>query len=96
MAVQMLCRCGTVYSAKEADLKRGWGYSCGKSCAAKRRDFGGKKATRIDGGTPVKQTKRKPCTDRPNDSRRLSPSEAAHREAVDWEGLGWDAHKDSF
>lgn len=38
--VWMVCACGTEYPAREADLKRGWGLSCSKSCAAIRRDFG--------------------------------------------------------
>lgn len=95
MSVQMLCHCGTEYPAKEADLKRGWGYSCSKSCAAKRRDFGAPKAKPVN-GAKVKQVKRSPSTDRPNDPRRLTEQQRAHNEAIDWEGLGWDAHKDSF
>lgn len=35
--VEMICHCGNQYNAKIADLKRGWGKSCSKSCAAKRR-----------------------------------------------------------
>lgn len=36
----MVCHCGKHYQARVADLKRGWGLSCGKSCAAVRREFG--------------------------------------------------------
>ncbi len=53
--VAMVCRCGTNYDATQADLNRGWGRSCDKSCAAKRRDFGGKAAKRLD-GKPLKMT----------------------------------------
>ncbi|UIW10231.1 hypothetical protein [Flyfo siphovirus Tbat1_6] len=35
--VQMVCHCGKHYDAREADLKRGWGLSCSKSCAASRK-----------------------------------------------------------
>lgn len=42
----MVCHCGKEYQAREADLSRGWGYSCSKSCAAKRREFGRPKAKR--------------------------------------------------
>jgi hypothetical protein len=35
--IKMTCKCGTVYEAREADVKRGWGKSCSKSCAAKKR-----------------------------------------------------------
>lgn len=44
--VAMICHCKTEYDAREADLKRGYGYSCGKRCAAIRREFGRPKATR--------------------------------------------------
>lgn len=42
---KMKCHCGEVYTAKVADLKRGWALSCSKSCAALRRDFGKQPAT---------------------------------------------------
>ncbi len=63
MSVKMVCHCGETYEAREADLKRGWGYSCGKSCAAIRRDFGRPKAKRID-GLKTKQAKRSPISAR--------------------------------
>lgn len=44
--VQMVCHCGQEYDAREAELKRGNGYSCGKRCAAIRRDYGRPKAKR--------------------------------------------------
>jgi len=44
--VCMVCHCGVEYMAREADLSRGWGYSCSKSFAAKRREFGRPKAKR--------------------------------------------------
>jgi hypothetical protein len=91
MVIKMLCHCGEEYFAREADLKRGWGYSCSKSCAAKRRDFGLPKAKRLD-GLKTKQVKQKPNSHRLNDKRRQSD----HDYAIDWEGLGWDAHKGSF
>lgn len=42
----MICHCGNEYSAREADLKRGWALSCSKRCAAIRRDFGRPSAQR--------------------------------------------------
>lgn len=87
--VEMICHCGAWYQAREADLKRGWGYSCDKSCSAKRRDFGLPRAKRAD-GLKTKQTVKKPDGYRPNDSRSVD------NDAVDWEGNGWDAHKYSF
>jgi len=38
--VKMVCHCGDEYEARTADIKRGWGLSCSKRCAAIRRDFG--------------------------------------------------------
>lgn len=37
---QMICHCGAEYTAREADLQRGWSLSCSKRCAAIRRDYG--------------------------------------------------------
>jgi hypothetical protein len=33
----MKCHCGKIYAARTADIKRGYGFSCSKSCAAYRR-----------------------------------------------------------
>lgn len=38
--VKMICHCKAEYTAREADLKRGWGLSCSKRCSAIRREFG--------------------------------------------------------
>ena len=35
--IKMTCRCGKTYEAREADVKRGWGKSCSKRCAAVKR-----------------------------------------------------------
>lgn len=84
-SVEMQCHCGEIYTARSADLKRGWGYSCGKSCAAKRRDFGLKKAKRLD-GLKTKQVNKTPSSYRPNDQR-----------AEEWQlrndPLGWYANQ---
>lgn len=90
--VQMICHCGEEYSAREADLKRGWGYSCSKSCAALRRDFGKPKAKRVD-GIKTKQTQRSPDGYRPNDPRQgerdIEYANIANEE-------GWDGHKNAW
>lgn len=39
LKAKMVCHCGKHYEAREADLKRGWGLSCSKSCAASRKAF---------------------------------------------------------
>lgn len=44
----MKCHCGKEYSARIADLKRGWAKSCSKSCAATRREYGKPSATKIN------------------------------------------------
>lgn len=43
------CHCGDTYTARVADLERGWAMSCSKSCAAIKRDFGRPKPKRVDG-----------------------------------------------
>lgn len=43
----MQCHCGNKYLAKKADLKRGWGLSCSKQCAARRREFNKPAATEV-------------------------------------------------
>lgn len=35
--VTMQCHCGKEYQTRKVDLDRGWGLSCSKSCAARRR-----------------------------------------------------------
>ncbi len=37
--VEMICACGEHYLAKKADIRRGWGTSCSKTCAAKKKRF---------------------------------------------------------
>lgn len=34
--IERTCRCGNKFMARTADVKRGWGKSCSKSCAAIR------------------------------------------------------------
>lgn len=91
MKVKMECHCGKIYDAKSADLKRGWGYSCSKHCAAVRRDFGRPKAKQLI-EKKIKQNKPKPSSYRPNDDR-VDP-DAEHRRAMADCEMGWDAHKE--
>lgn len=37
--IKRLCHCGREYLADERNLKRGWGLSCSKSCAASKREM---------------------------------------------------------
>jgi hypothetical protein len=50
--VEMICHCGFGYQARSADIKRGWGLSCGKRCAAIRREYGRPAAKRKDSPAP--------------------------------------------
>lgn len=36
--IKRTCHCGKDYMADERNLKRGWGLSCSKSCAASKRE----------------------------------------------------------
>ena len=36
----MVCHCGAIYQARQADIARSWGLSCSKRCASIRREFG--------------------------------------------------------
>jgi hypothetical protein len=38
--IEMNCFCGMPYQARVADIKRGWGKTCSKRCAAIKREFG--------------------------------------------------------
>ena len=36
--VRKVCRCGTVFYPRAADVARGWGKFCSKSCKAKEQE----------------------------------------------------------
>lgn len=93
--IAMECHCGNQYFSKEADLKRGWGLSCSKHCAAVRRDFGRPAAKRLDGQKIVK-TKNKPLSDRVVAYTGKNFDDDDHYSAMDDMEDGWDGHKDSF
>lgn len=46
--VTMKCHCGDTYQARQADLNRGWGKSCGKRCASIKREYGRPDATPVN------------------------------------------------
>lgn len=61
---EVKCRCGTTFLARVADVKRGWGKFCSKSCKAKEQEkrtgqysnYLHKKTTKLTdqyGGTPA-------------------------------------------
>ena len=77
--------CGVVYEARQADLKRGWGMCCSKSCAASHKLRGNPNHGYLRGTA--------------RDERYMSPDEIRerdHQAALDECGQGWDGHKDSF
>jgi hypothetical protein len=46
--VKQICRCGKTFHARQADINRGWGKTCSKACAAKKRaSSNGNKIRRI-------------------------------------------------
>ncbi|MGL4353035.1 MAG: hypothetical protein ACRCTP_03715 [Aeromonas popoffii] len=53
--ISMVCFCGTVYPARLADLKRGWGLTCSKRCAAIKREFGRPPAKELGTKLSVKE-----------------------------------------
>lgn len=50
--INLICHCGKSYTARQADLDRGWGLSCSKSCAATKRGFGRPKARSVESEEP--------------------------------------------
>lgn len=56
--VELICHCGCKYTARIADINRGWGLSCSKSCAAIKRDFGRPNPRYAENGCPVLMTKK--------------------------------------
>ncbi len=62
MQIGMKCHCGKSYEAKSADLKRGWGLSCGKRCAAVRRKYKKPAATQLIFN--IKKVNKTPSSDR--------------------------------
>lgn len=91
--VKLRCYCGSVYTKRIADIKRGWGKSCSKSCAAKKKTHGNPSATYMDGSKVSwgKSYTKKQATIKPV---------AAINTNDDWDELNedpsWEAHKDCF
>lgn len=94
--VRMICHCGSPYTARQADLDRGWGLSCDKHCAAIRRDFGKPPAKRVD-GLPIRQGKKKKVRRYTPDARLVESDKwQIHKNALDSMEDGWDGHKNAF
>lgn len=89
MAAKMVahkCKwCKREHMVRQADLNRGWGKFCSKSCKAKEQE-------KRTGGQYVDYIMRD--NNRKNDPR--SESERMHDEAMASIEMGWDGHKDVF
>ena len=81
--VDMVCWCGKQYQACKADVKRGWGKACCKAHAAHARE---KKLDRFGFQRGESGTFHS----------RMDELRSRGGDDIDWEGGGWDAHKDSF
>ncbi len=57
--VELICWCDKHYFAREADLKRGWGFSCCKSHAAIKRDYGRSNPVVVSTGQCLNSVKKK-------------------------------------
>lgn len=54
------CRCGKQFQARTADVKRGWGKFCSKSCKAKEQEKRtGQYRDYLHGNTPAQKRARK-------------------------------------
>lgn len=104
--VELICWCGQHYTARQADLNRGWGMSCSKSHAATKRDYGRAQPTRVSDGSKVQ-----PVNGKKRGAKRIKPDTRTYprmvtrsRRGFDEDDFGfdedpdlsWDAHKDSF
>jgi hypothetical protein len=76
--------CHKPFHARQADINRGWGKYCSKSCKASHQE-------KRTGGQYVDYLMRKL---RPQD--RKTESERMHDEAMESLEQGWDGHKDVF
>lgn len=88
--VTLVCFCGEEYEVREADIKRGWGKTCSKSCAAVKREYGRPDPKTLSGKS-IKFGKKYKRPNPPNDSRMVG------REYYDLnDDPSWDSHKGYF
>lgn len=86
----MKCKCGKDYLARTADIKRGWGRSCSKSCAKL-------KGAKMDRPATKREPKEKPeCRECGSNGwvgeDGLCDLCSYHNEPQ----MGWDDHKDAW
>lgn len=86
MKIQQTCRCGNIYFAREADLKRGWGKSCSKKCAAIKRTI------QENSGNH----KLAPASKKYRNRNDFSIGSKNWNQASAEIEMGWDGHKNVF
>lgn len=93
MPAMIKCKCavcGNGFSARAADVNRGWARSCSKSCAARARED---KRARRDARRPLKLAKdRWRCTDC-GDITHNADGRCDHCAYMNEPQMGWDDHK---
>ena len=79
----MICFCGAEYTARKADLKRGWARACCKSCASKKREFSKPNPKFLHESEAFKLGKKKKRTKKPNDKRELNRIKSREEAAIE-------------
>lgn len=96
---QVTCGCGTVFTARVADRKRGWAKSCSKSCAAtKSNRETGKYQKFLTVKSQPKPQQAGPVDLLVNIERILHRRDIVIEDGEDDDYFdpSWDAHKEQF
>lgn len=96
--VTLVCFCGSEYSARFADISRGWAKTCSKRCAAVKRERGRPCARHLCGSAVQWGQKRLRNTLKVKASAKVFNHEKWLEEfdSLDDCDPSWDSHKDSF
>lgn len=84
--------CHSLFKARQADLNRGWGKFCSKSCKAKEQE----KRTGQNLSYQLNKSSNLSRVDslyKVNTNRESLEIERLHKLALDQEEYGWDGHK---
>ncbi|HAV3054112.1 TPA: hypothetical protein JH928_003667 [Acinetobacter baumannii] len=79
--------CKTPFQARTADVKRGWGKFCSKSCKASEQE----KRTGQNMAFQLSRIYSEPCFEHAGYGGNY---DSMHERALEGSELGWDAHKD--
>lgn len=87
--VQRVCKCGKTFTARTADVRRGWGRFCSKSCAKTKGKSAGLSQR------PVVRAQVKPSCIECGDDRYLIGADGLcdHCAYMNEPQSGWDDHK---